>query len=80
MAGTEPEYCWYHKRIGYNNPASHYGRHYCPTCERCDIVALCSGCKRNYDQYIERYGNYDWECESCGKTMERRVLGKVTSE
>ena len=81
MEEKGPELCWYHKRVsGKFLIAEYYGRHYCPSCKRCDIVAMCAECKRNYDQYIAARGNYDWACESCGQIMERRVVGKVSSE
>ena len=69
--------CWYHRRTNGVIAATHYGRHYCPHCGKLEIIPMCGSCKKNYDITIERHGNYDWECENCGRTMQRRVVGKV---
>lgn len=69
--------CWYHKRVDVILLATHYGRHYCPSCERLDIVEICQHCAQNYEDGRERWGNYPWMCETCGATMERRVVGRI---
>jgi len=77
MAEKEPEVCWYHKHIGVTAAASHYGRHYCPSCQRCDIIAICDLCRKAYEAHIRHNGNYPFECPTCKKTMDRRVVGAI---
>lgn len=71
--------CWYHDHNSHGKiPATQYARHFCPKCERCDIIAVCKECASAYERNIKRRGNYPWTCESCGwSSMERRLLGKV---
>lgn len=72
------EYCWYHTRVGRRTEvATHYVRHYCPVCERVEIIAVCKHCHDTVEFYLRDYGNYPWECEHCSANMERRIIGKV---
>jgi ribosomal protein L37AE/L43A len=78
VAEKEPEVCWYHDRNSHGKiPAAQYARHYCPKCERCDIIAVCAACADTYERQIKRNGNYPWACETCGSSMQRRLLGRV---
>jgi len=69
--------CWYHKQVSVIVAAVFYARHYCPSCQRMDIIEICADCAKSYQSWIDIQGNYPWSCEDCGKTMERRVVGRI---
>jgi hypothetical protein len=69
------EVCWYH--ISGEYPATHYVRHYCPSCQKLEIVAVCAICHDYIKSWLERHGKYPWECDGCDGEMERAIVGKV---
>jgi hypothetical protein len=73
----QAQLCWYHKNVSSIIAATHYARHYCPTCEAVKIIAICGRCAKNYEEHIARIGNYPWICDSCGNDMQRRIVGRI---
>ena len=72
----KPTLCIYH---GKDVLATHLVRHRCrdESCGWFEIAGSCEQCTKTILAYQDKGKKYDWDCDRCGASCERLIIGKV---